>query len=165
MENNYKFGRASIDCLLTCHPDLQAILNLALQRTNVDFGISQGARTKEQQQQYFNEGKSRVNPSAYATAEALAEAAKHIVVPGSAAYSTSRAADIYISEKWGDKSLAYNDIHLAQVAGVIISVAKELYAAGEISHIIRWGGDWNSDGVIGFDQKLNDFPHFELIKP
>ena len=159
------FGGRSKAVLSTLHKDLQKILLLALSRSNVDFGLHEGARTIETQQQYYNEGKSRINPSEYPSPEALAEKAKHIVVNGSGMYELSRAVDLHAAEKYEGKSLAWDDTHLSYIAGVIVSCGKELYTKGEISHLVRWGGDWDNDGVIALDHRLKDLPHFELVKP
>ena len=34
---------------------------------------------------------------------------------------------------------------------------------GKITHKLRWGGNWNGDGLIVEGQSLVDLPHFELI--
>ena len=159
----YKFGSRSILCLSSVHLDLQKIAVLAISRTNVDFGIHQGERTIDQQQQYFNNGKSKINPQSYPSPEALAEKAKHITIKDHPKYKLSRAIDIHVSEKYNGKSLAWDEVHLSYIAGVLISCAKELLNKGEITHSLRWGGDWDSDGVIGLDHSLRDLPHFELV--
>ena len=61
----YVFGTRSREQLNTCHQDLVRIMELAIKITNVDFGIHQGARTIEQQQEYYNNGKSKINPKKY----------------------------------------------------------------------------------------------------
>ena len=37
-----------------------------------------------------------------------------------------------------------------------------LWEKGLIDHVIRWGGNWDSDGVIIRDQGFDDLVHFEL---
>lgn len=161
----FSFGDRSINNLATCHEDLQAVMHLAIKRTAVDFGIHDGGRTMAKQQEYFNQGASRINPQAYESKEALAKRAKHIIIEGHPLYGKSRAADIHVSRKFNGKSLAWDDVHLAYIAGVITSCAQELKAAGEINHIVKWGGDWDTDGIIALDQSLKDLPHFQLHKP
>ena len=157
------FGSTSKKVLDTLHPDLVKILELAIKRSPVDFGLHAGARTVEKQQEYYDTGKSRVNPKAYPSEEDLAKKGKHITIPGHPVYGLSRAVDLHVSEKHNGKSLAWDDTHLAMVAGVIVSCAKELLEKSEVTHKIRWGGDWSMDGVIALDQKLKDLPHFELL--
>jgi len=157
------FGSGSKAQIKTMHGDLQKIFNLAIKRSNVDFGVHQGGRTVEQQQEYFDNKKSKLNPRRFSTVEELAKVAKHIVISGHPEFGKSRAGDIHISEKYKTKSLTWDEVHLAYVAGVIDSCAKELHEKCQISHIIRWGADWDRDGIIALDHKLKDFPHHELI--
>jgi len=49
-------------------------------------------------------------------------------------------------------------------AGFVIGVARMLYEAGEISHLVRSGADWNRNRDTK-DQKFMDLVHFELVKP
>lgn len=165
MKNQYVFSTSSKGHLSRCHPDLALVLNLALKRSNVDFGIYESSRTIAEQQKYFNDGASSINPQAYQTKEDLAKVAKHIVIPEHIYFKWSRAVDIKVSESHNGERLTFDYVHLSYLAGVITSVAKELFQQGEITHIIRWGGDWDSDGVIALDHKLKDLVHFEIIKP
>ncbi len=155
---SHKFGKRSLLNLDTCHKDIVKIFELSITRSSVDFGISQGGRTFEQQLKYFNEGKSKLDPRI----DANLKRAKHVLLTG--VRDRSEAADIYIYVP-GNKKLAYNVNHLCYVAGVIESSAKELYEQGETNHIIRWGGNWNSNGIIMKDQTFQDLPHFELLVP
>ncbi len=161
----YQYGERSNRELATAHLDMQKIMALAITRTPVDFGIHQGARTIEKQQEYFDKGRSKISPKKYKTPEALAAVAKHITIAGSRLYGKSRAVDLHVAEKYGNEPLTWDEVHIGVVAGVIISCAKELYYMGEVTHLIRWGADWDGDGIIGLDHKLQDFPHFELYKP
>jgi peptidoglycan L-alanyl-D-glutamate endopeptidase CwlK len=160
-----KYGKRSLECLATCHEDLIKIMMLAIRRSVVDFGIHQSDRPIVLQQEYFNKGKSKINPKSYPSPEALCEKAKHVTIEGHPKFGVSRAVDIHISEKHKNKSLTWNEEHLAYVAGIINSCARELYDKGEIKHLVRWGADWDSDGVIALDHKLRDYPHHELLRP
>lgn len=160
MSNN--FGQASIDKINTCHQDLQLIAKLAIKRSRIDFGISQGERTIEQQLEYFMQGKSKLDPRN----PKLLKGAKHVTGMGTGR-KLSEAFDIYIYHPDPElrRKLAYDVPSLAYVAGVIQSCAQELFEIGEISHLIRWGGNWDMDGVILYDQSFDDLPHFELRLP
>ena len=160
-----KFGSRSLAQLTTCHEDLVKIHHLAIVRSNVDYGIHQGGRTVLEQQSYFDDGKSKINPKNYPTTESLAAKAKHIIIPGHNEFGRSRASDMHIAEKYKGTSLTWDQSHLSYVAGVLISCAQELYNNGEICNLLRWGADWDSDGIIGLDHSLRDFPHVELINP
>lgn len=145
----YKFGERSNKNLDTCHPDLQLIARTVISRSKVDFGISEGHRSVERQYQLFLEGKSKI--------DGKTKKGKHN-------YDPSLAIDIYIYHPDVDlrRKMAYSTIHLAYIAGLFDSVAVELLSKGRISHWIRWGANWDGDGVIDFDQSFDDYPHFEL---
>ena len=162
---SYAFGTRSRNELITCHKDLQLIGNTSIKRSPIDWGIHQGARTVPQQQDYFDSGTSRINPSAYPDIRALAKVAKHIVIPGDPDYELSRAFDFHISTKHKAMKLTWDDLHLGIIIGVIMSTAQELYDQGLTKHLVRSGGDWDRDGVFVYDHKLKDLPHIELYKP
>lgn len=145
----YSFGRRSKQQLDTCHEDLQKIHQLAITRTRIDYGIAEGHRSVERQQQLFAEGKSKI--------DGVDRLSKHNQTP-------SLATDIYIyhPDPGLRSKLAYDKGSLCYVAGIIISCSEELIEKGEVSHRIRWGGNWDKDGVIIQDQSFNDLPHFEL---
>lgn len=142
----YKFGKKSNDKLDTCHGDLQKIMRLAISRSSIDFGISEGYRSEERQIELYETGKSTL------------KFGKHNKNP-------SYACDIYI---WHDDPVTrrekqYDELSLSYIAGVIQSCAKELKESKEIEHRVRWGGNWDLDGEIVTDQTFQDLPHFEII--
>ncbi len=147
---SYKFGRTSMKRLNTCHPYLQAILELAIQRSPVDFGVSEGYRSLARQKELFLQGKSKI--------DGVRRKGKHNHKP-------SLAVDVYAYCANNDvrRKIAYDRVHLAAIAGVIVSCARELKEKGIIDCDIRWGADWNSNGVIDYDQSFDDYPHFELV--
>ncbi len=141
----YKFGRKSKASLATCHYDLQLIMNEAIKITNVDFGISEGHRSIERQKQLFDEGKSKI--------DGITRKGKHNQAP-------SLAADIY---PYFDGAANWDNEHLSYLSGIIHAVSEMLYQQNKISHKIRWGGNWDMDGIILLDQTFDDRPHFELV--
>ena len=156
----YKFGKRSKEVLSELHPDLVLILEMAIAHSNMDFGLHEGARTVEKQQEYFNQGKSKINPEAYPDEITLAKSAKHIVIPDIKEFEKSRAVDLHCSVK----GKTWDNVQLSYIAGLITGCANILFAAKKIKHGIRWGGDWNGNGELLTDQSFNDTPHFELIK-
>ncbi len=46
-------GKNSRNRLKTCHADLQHIIQLAIMRSKVDFGVSEGYRTIKRQKELF----------------------------------------------------------------------------------------------------------------
>ena len=77
----FKLGKRSQECFDTIHEDLQKVVTMALSLSQVDFGISEGERTVETQQRYFDTGKSKVNPMAYDTVKELLSKGKHLTDP------------------------------------------------------------------------------------
>jgi len=146
----YKLGKGSLKKLESVHHDLVKIIKLAITRTPVDFGISEGHRTLERQKELYDQGKSKI--------DGINKKGKHN-------YSPSLAIDLYAYHPDIEvrKKLAYDVPTLCIIAGVIISCADELKAKGDIKHSIRWGGNWDNDGVILYDQSFDDLPHFELV--
>lgn len=146
-----KFGKRSLEKLNTCHEDLIKIMKVSIERSIIDFGITEGHRSLERQKKLYDEGKSRI--------DGISSKGKHN-------YSPSLAADIYVYHPslQTRRKIAYDKVHLAYLAGVIQSTAEELYKKGEVNHAIRWGANWDSDGVIYRDQSFDDYPHFELIE-
>ena len=146
----YKLGKGSLKKLESVHHDLVKIIKLAITRTPVDFGISEGHRSLERQKELYDQGKSKI--------DGINKKGKHN-------YSPSLAIDLYAYHPDIEvrKKLAYDIPTLCIIAGVIISCADELKAKGDIKHSIRWGGNWDNDGVILYDQSFDDLPHFELV--
>jgi peptidoglycan L-alanyl-D-glutamate endopeptidase CwlK len=114
----YTFGERSMAELNTCHPDLIRIATEAIKICPVDFGISDGNRSIEQQQQYFKEGKSKL--------DGINKKSKHN-------YNPSLAFDFYA---FVDGKLTYNQKHMSMIAGCILAVANQLGIE------ITWGGLW-----------------------
>lgn len=146
----HKFGKTSLARLNTCHEDLIKIANLAIKMSRIDFGIAEGHRSIEKQQEYYNQGKSQI--------DGITKKGKHN-------YEPSLAFDFYAyhSDYETRKAIAYDKCTLAYLAGVFITCAEILYEQEEITHKLRWGGNWDKDGVILQDQSFDDMPHVELV--
>ena len=141
----YSFGKVSKERLDTTHRDLQLVCNEVIK--HIDFSILEGTRTLEQQQQYFKEGKSKL--------DGIAQKSKHQSLP-------SLAVDVApypIDFKNEDKAKA----RFYLLAGYFFMASEKLFEEGKINHKLRWGGDWDSDKEFK-DQSFDDLPHFELIK-
>jgi peptidoglycan L-alanyl-D-glutamate endopeptidase CwlK len=140
-----KFGTTSKERLSSCHNDLQIIFNEVVK--SYDCIILEGHRSVERQQRLYKEGKSKI--------DGINKKGKHNYMP-------SLAVDVapYFNNtphvRWNDTTSFY------LFAGYVIGVSDILYKNGVISHILRWGGDWDSDKDI-HDQTFNDLVHFELI--
>lgn len=149
---SYRLGSTSVKRLSTCHGEIQAVIELAIKRSPIDFGVAQGSRTITEQQEYFNNGKSKINPKAYITKEKLFAHAKHLVDDD--IRTKSDAVDVYA---FVNGKASWESSSLILIAGVILSCADELGIK------LRWGGNWDQDGEIVTDQTFQDFPHFERV--
>ena len=157
MGNNV-LGPRSLKNRNQCHNDLQKVINEAAKISQVDFTIIEGARTTERQQELFNKGKSKVNPSNYSAKELITKG-KHIVNEHRA---VSWAFD-FIVHVPGKPKMIYDMIHLMYLVGVFTSVGESLYQKGIITHKIRSGANWDMDGILKYDQSFFDSPHIEMI--
>lgn len=158
---SYEFGKNSKEKLSTCHIDLQKIFNLAIKRSKIDFGISEGHRSIKKQQQHYSIGRTtELHRKPITRVDGVNDIGKHNKIPSEATDIFAYHPDIQIRRK-----IIYDKVTLSYIAGVIDSCAKELFNKGETTHLIRWGGNWDSDGVIALDQSFDDLPHFEIVKP
>ncbi|WP_018694422.1 M15 family metallopeptidase [Algicola sagamiensis] len=134
-----KFSIRSQERLNTCHPDLQLVFEEVVKV--FDCSILCGHRDEQDQNQVFLEGKSQLKfPKS-----------KHNTLPSMAVDVVPYPID------WKNKQRFY------YFAGTVMGIAQHLYESGKITHLIRWGGDWDRDTKTD-DQTFMDLPHFELIK-
>lgn len=119
------------------HPDLRAVLELAIRISPYDFGIpaTGGVRSIETQKALVAKGASGTLRS------------RHL---------TGHAVDVYAIEpetgkaSWADRYM--DRIHLAFVE-----------AAGHFGIVLRWGKDWDEDGIAG-ERGERDGAHHELVR-
>lgn len=143
----YRFGKTSKERLSTCHIDIIKVLDFAIKVSRVDFGVAEGNRSLEKQMEYFKAGKSRVDG---------------IKIKGKHNYLPSQAVDFY---GWVNGKSNWEKDTLIYLAGLFIGISEVFYAKGEITHKLRWGGNWDKDGEILTDQSFDDLPHMEIFKP
>ncbi len=128
-----KFGKKSKSRLETCHPELRRLFQEVV--NCFDCSVLQGHRSKEDQDNAYHEGRSKLKfPKS-----------KHNKKPSEAVDVAPYPID------WNDKERFY------YFAGVVKGIAIKM----DIK--IRWGGDWDSDTDVK-DQTFMDLPHFELVK-
>ena len=153
---NFSFGQTSMNKLKTCHKDIQKILLEAIKI--IDITVLEGIRSTERQQQLFEEGRSKI--------DGINIKSKHQGKLDEDGNLVSYAIDIYPYIK-GEDPFDNNPKNLARyyyMMGIIDSIAHKLYEKGEISHLVRFGLDWDGDHLFT-DQNFDDLPHFELVKP
>lgn len=127
-----KLSQKSIERLASCHSDLRLLFSEVAK--HYDITILCGHRNKEEQDEAFRSGKSKIQwPNG-----------KHNSFPSLAVDVVPYPID------WNDKIRFYH------FAGFVRGIAARLDMK------IRWGGDW--DGDFDFkDQNFFDLPHFELV--
>lgn len=130
----YKFGRTSLRRLATIDPELQKVLHRAMGYQIMDFTIVCGHRTEADQNEAYATGASKKQwPNS-----------KHNSFPSIAVDIAPWPID------WKD-ALAF-----ARLYGIVEAAAREEGV------ILRWGGDWDSDGESN-DQSFMDIGHFEKV--
>ena len=140
------FGRKSKNHLKTCHPDLITLFEAVIEV--VDCTVTCGYRNKEDQDKAVASGNSK----------AVYPKGKHNSNP-------STAVDVY------PYPIDFEDLpRFYWFAGWVLAKAEILRNVGEITHKIKWGGNWRglNNGKIDFEYNrrkgvLDDLPHFELI--
>ena len=110
----YVLGSRSLSKLDGVHPDLVEVVRLAIQKTNVDFSVLEGLRTKERQRALFSSGASRTMNSRHLDGHAVDLVA---YVNGNVEWSWPLYDRIAVAMK---------------------------QASAELGISIEWGGDWIS---------------------
>jgi len=134
---SFKFGKTSKAKLETVNPELAAVAEAALAHSKLDFGVTEGLRSIEKQEQLVAEGASKTMNS------------KHL---------SGNAIDIvaYVDGKVTWELQYYEEI--AQ------SFKK---AKNNLGVEIRWGGNWSGyktdDFKLDPNNKFVDAVHFELL--
>lgn len=150
----YTFSNTDTKKLKSCHEDLFTIAVTAIAFSHVQFGIIEGARPIEKQREYYKNGRSKLNPD---DSDDLKNA-KHIIVPR-LGREKSHAFDLVARENgnvvWKKEPYIY-------LGGLITGISNMLHNSGKIEHTIRWGGNWDGDGVVVTDQDFDDLVHFEI---
>lgn len=141
MSQRYKFSKASIRRMNRLHPSLVSLLNLAISRTPIDFGIAWmgGFRTGAEQNKLFNKTPKVTTKDGYINKS------KH---------QSGLAVDI---QPYIGGEISFNKENYMIIAGVLFSCANELNLT------LKSGMNWDMDDEFLVDQSFDDFPHFEII--
>ena len=110
----YKLSKKSLAKLEEVHPHMQELVKATIGLTTIDFGISEGMRTKERQQLLFDQGKSQIMNS------------RHL---------TGHAVDIYA---WKDGAVSWDFLDYE-----VINIAFN-QASTHLNIPYVWGGSWKS---------------------
>ena len=154
----FKLSQRSLDRLEGVHPDLVAVVKKAIELTKVDFGVTCGLRTIEEQEKLVAAGKSQTMNS------------KHL--PQDDGYSHAVDLVAYVGSDVAWELNLYDDI---------CDSMKD--AAAEMGHVpIKWGAAWSENDINTYngsaEEAMNmyidlrrsqnrrpfiDAPHFELM--
>lgn len=130
------FSKRSLEKLATVHPDLQKIANIAIATSPVDFGVTMGIRTPEEQARFILNGTSQRKISRHLTGHAI----------DILAYENGEA-------QWKARKL------YEQIAEAMLASAESLNIP------IIWGGGWKSlDDVYHFELDEKAYPVSEKDK-
>ncbi len=140
---SFKYGRTSSRNRDTCAPPLIKLMDRGLELSPVDISIVRGWSPEDVQNMLFRTGASQKRwPDSEHNFELNGE-------PHSKAFD-------FAPHLGGEIRIPWKDTHLfAVVAGVFFVAAKELNIK------LRWGGDWNMDGLTT-NQTFMDWGHFEI---
>ena len=111
---SFKLSRRSLARLEGVHPDLVRVVKLAIELTEVDFGVTEGLRTVDRQRQLVAQGASKTMNS------------RHL---------TGHAVDL-VAYIGGEVNWSWPLYH--KIADAMKRAAKEQGVP------IVWGGDWRS---------------------
>lgn len=137
----FKFSQRSKDRMKGLHPDIVSVMNLAIERSPIDFTVLEGLRSVERQKQLYASGASKTMNSRHLTGHAI---------------DVAPLVDGAVSWDWP----LYH-----QLAPVIKQAARDLRVS------LEWGGDWRtfkdgphwqlSWGVYNKDDMTpRAFPHY-----
>lgn len=152
----FSLSARSLDKLRGVNPNLQAVVRRAIKRTKIDFGVIEGVRTLERQQELFDSKASQTMKS------------KHLADEE----GFGRAVDLmaYVNGRGCWELNVYDEI---------ADAVKE--SAIEADVAVRWGCAWHIANICDFDGSMEaamneyidlrrsenrrpflDAPHFEL---
>lgn len=138
----FRLSEASRGKLAGVHPDLQRVVMRAIEISAVDFKVIEGVRTPERQKQLYAQGRTKPGKIVTWTLKS-----NHFVNPKT---GKGHAVDLLPAPyDWKEGP------QWKQMAAAMTRAAKELGIA------IRWGRDWNRNGIAEEGGEV-DGPHFEL---
>jgi peptidoglycan L-alanyl-D-glutamate endopeptidase CwlK len=159
----HSFGKKSLKVYNTLHEDLQTILDWGIKYCRVDFSLNEGHRPPAKQFEYYKKGRELQNGVwTVVNKKWVITNVDGYAIKGKHNYSPSLAVDFsaYVPQK---PELTWDAVHLTYIGSALIMISELLYERGVISHVLRWGGNWDRDGDLS-DNTLYDRPHVELYK-
>ena len=153
----FKLSQRSLNKLEGVHPDLVAVVQRAIELTDVDFGVTYGVRTVEEQEKLVAQGRSQTMKS------------KHLIQPD----GYSHAVDL----------VAYFGSDISWELNVYDNIADAMAeAANEVGIPLKWGAAWSVGDITSYvgtmEDAMNEYidlrrsegrrpfidaPHFEMM--
>ena len=131
---SFKFSERSLGNLLRVHPDLQRVISTALAMGEMDFTVTDGPRTKEEQASLYAQGRTKPGKIVTWTLDS-----KHLIQPDGYGYAVDVAP---YPIDYEDRS------RFIKLVGIIKR------AAIHEGVLIECGADWQKP----------DLPHIQLVK-
>lgn len=138
----FRLSEASRGKLAGVHPDLQRVVMRAIEISAVDFKVIEGVRTPERQRALYAQGRTKPGKKVTWTLKS-----NHFVNPKT---GKGHAVDLLVAP--------YDWAQGPQWQKMADAMFK---AADQCGVKIRWGKDWDRDGIPG-EKGETDSPHFEL---
>ena len=154
---SFRLSQRSMDRLEGVHPHMTAVVERAIQLTGVDFGVTQGVRTLDEQKANVAAGRSQTMAS------------KHLLQDDGFSHAVDVVAYVGSDISW--ELNVYDDI---------CDAFKE--AAKEVGCSIKWGAAWSEGDIRTYEgssedammayvdlrrsqgrRPFIDAPHFELM--
>lgn len=156
----FVLGRRSSQRLEDAHPDLRAVVAVAIQLSSVDFTVIETLRTEQRQRHMVRQGKSQTKNSRH-----LPRVPKNAPELGAIAHAVDLGA-------WVNNTVSWDWQYYFAIADAMKTAAEALRVR------IRWGGGWDyldhydnaEQAYYAYIQRKKDAdekpfpdgPHFEL---
>lgn len=145
----FTYGNASERKLQTADPDIVRVMRKGLQLSPYDITIIWAHRTDDEQLQAWLAGNSKKKTGSKHQAK----------LPDGKPFSQAIDFAPWCKLPDGSMGIPWDDTHAFAVIGGILIAAAKVESVG-----VRYGGDWDMDGLTT-DQKLMDWGHIELLTP
>jgi len=154
-EMPFQFSARSLKNLEGVKPQLVDVVKLALTRSEVDFMVVEGVRTRERMMELYGKGRTAAQLAVHGIPASYARPGLRKVTwlrnPFSSKHGTGDAVDLLPAPYDWKEGPQWKQVYDAMMS-----------AAEELGVKIRWGRDWDMDEI--FEEKgETDGPHFELV--
>ena len=140
------------------HPRLIAVADRAAALLPFDILITDGVRSRKRQEELYGHGRTPDELRAVGLSGALAQPRERKVT-----WTLTSKHFVNLKTGYGHALDCYKaPFSQKQTPAVSRQIARAfLQAANELDTPVRWGADWDRDGVF-YEKGESDSPHFEL---